>query len=353
MSLQTPVKFNYLKVLQVTVLLSALLYFGQSLFIPLSFALLISFVLYPVCHWLEKHKISRTLSITISLAGFFIILGLLAGLLWHQFTLFTRDWPALSEKISVHLDQLGIYIDQLFQISTEERQNWLRSLVNNLFENTLEALPQTIYDTSVSTVLLLLVPFYTALILFYRNLLVSFLFEVFPSSRHKDIQVLLPETIHTYFNFIKGMALVYLIVGVLNSIGLALLGIPNPVFFGFVASILTFIPYVGITIGALLPISVAWLTFDSIWYPLGVVGVFVFVQILEANVIFPLAVSHQLKLNALVAIVVIIAGGIIWGASGLILFLPFIAIIKLIADRVDELKPLSILLGTNGRSKTS
>ena len=345
MSPPKALNINYVKILQATVLVAALLYFGQSLFIPLSFALLISFVLYPVCHWLEKHKISRTLSIVISLTGFFVLLGMVVSLLVYQFSLFTRDWPQLSVKILHHLDQLGAYIDQLFQITTLERQNWLKSFTTNLFQNTLQSLPKVIYDTSVSTVLLLLVPFYTALILYYRNLLVAFLFEIVPASRHQDIKVLLPETIHTYFNFIKGMALVYLIVGILNSTGLALLGISNPIFFGFIASILTFIPYVGITIGALLPMSIAWLTYDSIWYPLGVVGVFVFVQILEANVIFPIAVSHQLKLNALVAIVVIIAGGIIWGAAGLILFLPFIAIFKLIADRVKELKPISILLG--------
>ena len=60
------------------------------------------------------------------------------------------------------------------------------------------------------------------------------------------------------------MALVYLIVAILNSIGLALLGIPNAILFGCIASILTFIPYVGITIGALVPITISWLLYDSL-----------------------------------------------------------------------------------------
>lgn len=353
MSKTLPVKANFLQLLQITVLSILLLYFGQSLFIPLSFALLVSFMLYPICHWLEGRGVSRTLAIGISLSGFFILLAAVVGLLVYQFTLFTREWPALSAKITYHLDQLGAGIDDLFQITTAERQSWIKSFTNDIFQNTLSSLPKAIYDTSISTVLLLLVPFYTALILYYRNLLITFLYKLFPASRHADIKVLLPETVHTYFNFIKGMSLVYLIVGVLNSIGLALLGIPNPIFFGFIASILTFIPYVGITVGALLPMSVAWLTYDSIWYPMGVVGIFVFVQILEANVIFPLAVSYKLKLNALVAITVIIAGGILWGAAGLILFLPFVAIFKLIADRIDDLEPIATLLGVRVDAKAT
>jgi predicted PurR-regulated permease PerM len=73
--------------------------------------------------------------------------------------------------------------------------------------------------------------------------------------------------------------------------------------------------------------------------------VFTIVQFLEAYILFPLAVGKRLKINALVIIVVIIAGGIIWGAAGMILFIPFLSILKLIADRSKDLKSLSLLLG--------
>lgn len=104
----------------------------------------------------------------------------------------------------------------------------------------------------------------------------------------ETIRDILNETVHSYYNFIKGMMLVYLIVGTLNSIGLLILGIPHAILFGFIASVLTFIPYVGIMVASLLPISVAWITYDSIWYPIGVIAIFAFVQYLEANIIFHL-----------------------------------------------------------------
>jgi predicted PurR-regulated permease PerM len=73
--------------------------------------------------------------------------------------------------------------------------------------------------------------------------------------------------------------------------------------------------------------------------------VFSIVQALEAYVIFPFAVGRRLKINALVIIIMITAGGILWGAAGMILFIPFASIAKLIADRSPRLKILSILLG--------
>ena len=114
------------------------------------------------------------------------------------------------------------------------------------------------------------------------------------------------------------MAIVYLVVGILNSIGLLLLGIPHAILFGFIAAVLTFIPYFGIMVGSLLPITVAWVTYNSIWYPIGIIAVFAVVQYLEANVIFPLAVSNRLNVNALVMLVAIFAGGVLWGSPACI-----------------------------------
>jgi predicted PurR-regulated permease PerM len=69
------------------------------------------------------------------------------------------------------------------------------------------------------------------------------------------------------------------------------------------------------------------------------------VQYLEANVIFPMVVGHQLRLNTLSTLIAMFIGGIIWGAAGLILFVPFAAILKILADRIEGLQPLSVLLG--------
>ena len=140
------------------------------------------------------------------------------------------------------------------------------------------------------------------------------------------------------------MVIVYILVGILNSIGLLVLGIEHAVLFGMLTAIMTIIPYVGIMVSALLPITMAYITKDSIWYSVGVVGVFTFVQYLEANLIFPTVVGKQLNVSTWATLVAIVAGGIIWGVSGMILFIPFVAILKIVAEYVPEWRALHLLL---------
>lgn len=138
--------------------------------------------------------------------------------------------------------------------------------------------------------------------------------------------------------------MVYFIVGLLNTAGLMLLGIPHALLFGMLTAIMTIIPYVGIFLSALIPVCVAWLATDSIWYPVGVVAVFAIVQYLEANVIFPKVVGTRLNISTWAMLVAIISGGLLWGVSGVILFIPFAGILKIIVAYIPEWNSLNILL---------
>ncbi|WP_018477299.1 AI-2E family transporter [Pontibacter roseus] len=340
-------KVNWLKLLQYTVLVSVLLYFGRNLFVPLSFSLLISFVLYPVVRWMETKGWSRWGAILFCLLLLFVLVGVLAWLLVRQMLDFGQEWPALQQKLLGAWSKLSLYLEQQFGVDDVQRVSWMEGLVTDATSTVFNVVQGVLYTSAVSVVLLLLIPLYAALILYNREQLAAALFSMFPKSEHRTISSILRETITTYYNFIKGMLIVYAVVGLLNSLGLLLLGIPHAFFFGIVASLLTFIPYVGISIGAILPMAVAWITYDSVWYPLGVVIVFSVVQYLEANLIFPWAVSYRLQVNMLFTLLAIVAGGILWGASGMILFVPFLAILKLIADKHRELRPLSLLLGSH------
>ncbi len=342
-------KFSALEILQYVVLVSIILYFGKTIFIPLSFSLLISFILYPICKWLEKKGLNKTGAISISIFGLSILMLSVIYLLFLQIASFSNEWQSLSLKLTETTSQLGVYIEKQFGIKPEKQLAFIKNFTSNF-----EIMPLLKKATSSLTAMafnLVLFPVFSVLLLYYRHLLSVALFQLFPSYKKETIHEILIETIHEYYNFIKGMGLVYLIVGLLNSIGLLIIGVPHPFLFGFIASILTFIPYVGIIISSLLPITVSWVTFNSVWYPLGVILVFTIVQLLEAYIIFPFAVGNRLKINTLVIIIVIILGGIIWGAVGMILFIPFTSILKLIADRTEGLKTLSILLGDGNETK--
>jgi predicted PurR-regulated permease PerM len=334
--------------LQYLVLGGAILYFGREVFVPLSFALLISFVLYPSCAWMERKGLGRMTAIVINMSALVLVaLGVIA-LLAKQFVDFVKEWPTLQARLEVSFQQLGQALVN-WGISSEQQQILLNQAGNQTAGNLMSVINSTISFSVVSAVMLLLIPIYAVLILYYRHLWVEVLFRLFSKERREDVKNILSLTIKTYYSFIKGMGIVYLAVGILNSVGLLLLGIPHAILFGFIAAVLTFIPYVGILIGSLLPITMAWVTYDSAWYPLGVIGIFMFVQYLEANVIFPFAVSSRLNVNTLVMLIAIFVGGVLWGVAGMILFVPFVGILKLVADHDPKLKTLAMALGTDSK----
>jgi predicted PurR-regulated permease PerM len=281
--------FSVLEILQYTVLIGFILYFGRTLFIPLSFSILISFILFPVCKWMESKGISKMGAIITSLLIVLSFMAVIVYLLFRQINEFSNEWGLFSKKLLEALDQISILITERFEITTADQVDFLKNSINNSGTQVFLLLRSSLYSLSESLFFILIIPVFSALILYYRQILVKVLYQIFPVNRKETIHEILLATIHAYYNFIKGMLLVYLIVGLLNSLGLLIVGVPHPFMFGFIASLLTFIPYIGIMISALLPIAVSWITFNSIWYPLGVILVFSIVQALEAYVIFPLA----------------------------------------------------------------
>jgi len=215
-------KFSVLEILQFTVLLSVVLYFGKTLFIPLSFAMLISFILYPICKWLEKKKINKTVSIFLSISIVFILLGAITYLLLSQIGGFLHEWPKFKVKFSESLMQLFAFLKESYGINTDSLSELPKNLMSSSGTQIFGILANTLYSISISTFFIIVIPVFSALILYYRQMLVNVLYLLFPSRKNETIREILAETIHAYYNFIKGMLLVYLIVGILNSVGLAI-----------------------------------------------------------------------------------------------------------------------------------
>jgi predicted PurR-regulated permease PerM len=330
----------------------ALLKIGSSLFVPLGYAFFLSIVLYPVCHLLEKKGLSRQLAITIGLILLLALISILILLFSLQLQHVFAEWPLIYAKLSELLISVQAYLLERFGISNEQVLKWLEDSLNGSISSSVGVVGTTLQSLLVDLAILALIPVYTFLILFYRSRLVEFLLLLLPGQERSRIIEVIQLSVHTYFKFIKGMALVYFLVGTLNSVGLWLMGIPYAFLFGYLTAVMTFIPYVGIIVASILPITYAWISYGVIWYPLGVVALFAVVQYLEANIIFPWAVGQRLELNTLATLIVIVVGGIIWGASGMILFIPFAAILKLVADRMPGWEALAMFL-SNGAKSTS
>ncbi|NND33689.1 MAG: AI-2E family transporter [Saprospiraceae bacterium] len=334
-SMSLPVKY-----LQITFFTFVILYFGRVLFIPLFLGLLIAIVMYPICKWLEAHKWNKSLAITACIVIVATIFALISLLFIWQLGVFSNYAPQVLESLETILVQLQEYASENMGLSIDLKNSWGQNLIGVIGSTLSSAVEATIG----TVVILFLTPIYTVLFLYHRSVFVQFLTHITPIGYRNQLVTILQQTIETYFNFIKGMMLVYLLVGILNSLGLMVLGVRHAILFGMLCAIMTIIPYVGIIVSALLPISIVWIDTGNFWYPLGVVIIFGFIQYLEANVIFPKIVGAQLHVNTFAILVAFIAGGIVWGVSGMILFIPFVAIIKIISDNIDEWKSINVLL---------
>jgi predicted PurR-regulated permease PerM len=342
---------NILKYLALSVLLIILLYFGQTVFVPMFYGLFIAIVLYPICGWLERHHFSKSLAIAVSLLLVLLLFTTLVWLLILQFNAFRRDLPELRVRLEPSLSQLQQWFAANLNISIASQNEWWQRATAKISDNSGSILTGTFNKMVSGLFMLFIIPVFAALFLYNRKDFVLFLEKLAGPEYYDRLHIILHKTIFTYFNFIKGMVFVYIIVGILNSAGLLALGIEHAILFGFLTAIMTIIPYIGIFISALLPIAVAWITKDSIWYPLGVIAVFVFVQYLEANVIFPRVVASQLNISTWATLIAIIAGGILWGVSGMILFIPFVGMLKMVTDYIPEWEVLNILLRRNDEKK--
>jgi predicted PurR-regulated permease PerM len=145
--------------------------------------------------------------------------------------------------------------------------------------------------------------------------------------------------------YLRGLVISTMIVGVLSALVFLGLGINNVIFFAAFVAIFNLIPYVGVFIASAVCILYTFITKDSLLYPILVMVLLWAIQLLEGNVIRPLIVGREIKLNPFAIILIVFFGAMIWGISGMVLFIPILGVMKVFFDNIDPLKPYGYLLG--------
>jgi predicted PurR-regulated permease PerM len=158
---------------------SLILYFGRSVFVPVSFALLVSFILYPICVWLEKKGLGRMTSVILSLSVLLILGLLIIGLAIFQLAQFVEEWPTLQSKLSRALVELSRSIE-VMGFSRESQDELVTRISEQSRGNIFAILQSGLSASAVSIVMLLLIPVYVVLILYYRRYWMKILSKLFP-----------------------------------------------------------------------------------------------------------------------------------------------------------------------------
>lgn len=316
----------------------------QETLVPLIFAVLFAAILFPLCRRLERWGMPRIGAITICIL---LAIGVLYGLIYLisiQIGNFTEEAPRLVKRGNQILDQLQRYADN-HNIDRKRVVTEARKYINNALQSAGAILTSTLLATTNTLSTIALLPLFIFFFLLYRDFFKSFMYKIVGHTRRTKVDSVMSQIYNVVKDYLVGLVLVIAVVGVLNTVGLLILGVEYAVFFGFFGAFMILIPYVGIAIGSILPALFTLGTNPNPFVALGVVGVFLFVQVLEGNFITPYIVGSKVSINPLAAVIVLILWGQLWGLPGLILALPLTAILKVIFDSIDSLKPYGYLLG--------
>jgi predicted PurR-regulated permease PerM len=314
-----------------------------DILIPLAFAVFLSVLLNPVTNWLQRKGLSRLLSIVIALILAIIVVTALFYFLGSQVMHFRDSLPALKQKFAEIYENTKHFITDKFGI-TEAKQN---KAVQDAISGSKSMVGQTFFGVLGVFGIILLLPVYIFFILLYKPLILNFLYEVFAEENSDKVADVLNETKSAIQSYIVGLLIETLIVGIMNSVALLLLGVKYGILIGTIGALLNLIPYLGGLVAIALPVLMATMTKDGYGTQLGIIGAYLFIQFIDNNVLVPRIVSSKVQINALMSIIVVLLGNQLWGLSGMFLSIPFIAVLKIIFDRIDGLKPWGKLLGDN------
>jgi len=167
-----------------------------------------------------------------------------------------------------------------------------------------------------------------------------------PRFRHKKQAVAITNQIQKDISaYLATVSLINAGLGLAIGLGLYAVGLPNAALWGTMAALLNFAPFIGFAIGTTVVFIVGLLTFDTLTQALLPPLVYILCNLLEANVVTPILLGRRLTLNAVVVFLAVLVWGWLWGVSGALLAVPLLAVMKVIADRVDGLGGLSEFLG--------
>jgi len=324
-----------------------LLYVGQEILLPLFFSILLASLLLPLNRFLENKGLHRVFSISVSLLLTLIVVGSLIYFLIDQIAGFFEDLPTINARLDELSTIFQKWIRSTFSVTIRKQNQYWDDTLAKMRASGTGIIGETVVTLTQALSYLVLLPIYTFLVLYYRDTIKKFLIDVFKSSKEEQVREILNESQSVSQSYILGLMIEMALVFALNATGFLMLGIKYAVFLALVAALLNLVPYIGMLIAnifcmAVTLISCEVVSFSDVFW----VGIILaVVQFIDNNFLMPLVVGSKVRINALVTIIGVLIGGALCGVPGMFLSIPGMAVLKVIFDRVDGLKPFGLLLG--------
>jgi predicted PurR-regulated permease PerM len=312
---------------------------------PLIFGFLFAVLLLPVANFLEyKLRLPRSASSFLSIVLLLLFIGGIIYLVGSQISGLASDWPMLKSQVGQSINDLQQWIQMAFHINVEKQAAYVHTATSKLMSSS-TAVIGTTFDTVSSLMLFYaFIIVFTFFILFYRRLLLRFLIWAFNDENSSVVYDIVENTQLILRQYILGLLLEMFIVACVACTAFWIIGIKYAALLGIITGLFNIIPYIGIFTSLLLSTMITFAT-GALSKAVIVAICVVAIHAIDANVLLPMIVGSKVRLNALITFLAIIVGEMIWGLSGMFLSIPMVAILKIIFDRIESLKPWGFLFG--------
>jgi predicted PurR-regulated permease PerM len=324
-----------------------ILWFMGDVLLPFVLGSAIAYFLDPVADRLERMGLSRAMStavITVLAILIFVIMALLVipTLISQAVNLFEIA-PDLTKRFTAVLTER-------FPSILEEGSTLRNSL--NSVGTAVQERGGELLNTALSSaagiinviMLFVIVPVVAVYMLLDWDRMIAHIDGMLPRDHAQVIRKLARDVDKTLASFIRGMGTVCLILGTYYAIALMLVGLQFGLVVGFIAGLVTFIPYLGALIGGALALGLALFQFWGDWVSIGLVGgIFVIGQVVEGNVLTPKLVGNSVGLHPVWLILALSVFGTLFGFVGMLVAVPVAAAFGVIARFAVEQYQQSLL----------
>jgi predicted PurR-regulated permease PerM len=319
---------------------------GKHVLAPLILASLLSMLLLPLAKFFEKKcrfrrnpaSITTVLVMIAFIGGVFYFLG-------AQISRLVGDWPTFKEQLNGSTADVENWVSIKFNIDTAKQIKYVHNATTKIMNSGTSVAGATLVSLSSVMFFMLFSFIYTFFFLLYRGLIMKFLERVFSADNGRLVYDIIEQVQYIVRKYLLGLLSEMIIIAAFISIMLSVMGIKYAILLGVITGLFNIIPYIGIfsalIISSLITFATAATTTKVLW----VIALFLGTHAVDANLLLPLIVGSKVKINAMITILGIVLGEMIWGIPGMFLSIPVIAVLKIIFDRVESFKPWGFLLG--------
>lgn len=324
---------------------------GKSFLIPLAWSILIGLASYQLIEKLkEKTILPPGLIILFYLLFIVSIISLFIYFFYVELSHIASDLPELGDKIS---STLHLFSQQLAENGIHVPDHIDKDFINDWVGKHSDTMLGIITAFGSQIEHIVLIMFYLFFLLYYGELIPQFIqSKIEDEQKRAKVREKIFGSMEVIKSYFLGLLILALLTGVLDFFVFLIFGLEYALFFAVFLAVLNLIPFVGNPVGMLVVALFTLVTKDSIWSLVMVIAALWIVNLIHENVLRPWLLGDKLKINAFVVFISVILGGLIWGISGMILFIPIAGIIKILLSHSDQTAHYAILFSEREKRKS-